>query len=92
MTYENIKYEIIKIKNQPGPQFEVVVHWLETNTFEHIFFKDRLLEEDKFIDEIDNMWEQFHSSGDDVEKIKKIEKLDDARKKYIKKEVKINGV
>ena len=90
--YENDKYNILRIRNHPGPQFEVVVHWLSpVNKIEHVFFNDNLLEDDKFIDHLDIIWEENYNKGTPVEQASKITKLDDARKKYIKKEKEEGG-
>jgi len=78
--YENKKYRILKIRNTPGPHFEVVVQWLEPiKKIEHIFLNDRYLEEDLLIERLDDFWEQHYNRSDEeindrANRIKKLAK------------------
>lgn len=80
--YENIKYKISNIINNPGPRFEVHVLWLEENKYEKIFMNDEYLEESKLIQRLDDFYEQFHNSEKDMPKDEKIKLIDNIKKKY----------
>jgi len=83
--YENDKYNILKIKNKIGPQFEVVVEWIEQKKIEHIFMNDMYLEDDKVIERLDNIYEiRYNQSVEELNDKK--DKLDVFRNKFIKKE------